>query len=56
MEGGREIGDRDHRVTEGLIDEKQGSFRSGRGSVDQIFTIKEISEKPQEKNVGYIWV
>ena len=38
-----------HRVTEGLIDE-QGAFRSGRGCVDQIITLKQIGEKIQEEN------
>ena len=28
-----------HKVTEGLIDDKQGGFRAGRGCVDQIFTL-----------------
>ena len=32
--------DRDHKVTEGLIDDEQGEFRAGRGCVDQIFTLK----------------
>ena len=34
-----------HRVTGGLIDDDQGSFRAGRGCVDQIFTLKHIGEK-----------
>ena len=29
--------DRVHRVTEGLISEEHGGFRSGRGCVDKIF-------------------
>ena len=33
------------RVTEGLIDDDQGSFRAGRGCVDQIFILKQIGEK-----------
>ena len=35
-----------------------GGFRAGRGCVDQIFTLKQIGEKAQEKNfrvyVGFI--
>ena len=42
--------DRVHRVTEGLIDDEQGGFRAGRGSVNQMFTLKQIGEKAQEKN------
>ena len=41
--------DRVRRVTEGLIDDKQGGFRSGRGCVDQIFALKQIIEKAGEK-------
>ena len=37
------------RVTGGLIDDKQGGFRAGRGCVDQIFTLKQIVEKAQKK-------
>ena len=37
------------RVTRGLIDDEQKGFRAGRGYVDQIFTLKQISEKAQEK-------
>ena len=33
----------------GLIDEEQGGFRKGRGRVDQIFILKQIGEKAQEK-------
>src|SRR5678815_4221110 len=33
--------ERVRRVTEGLIGEEQGAFRSGRGCVDQIFTLKQ---------------
>ena len=33
--------DRVRRVTEGLIDDEQESFRPGRGCVDQIVTLKE---------------
>ena len=37
------------RVTWGLIDDEQGFFRAGRGCLDQIFTLKQIGEKPREK-------
>ena len=36
-------------MTEGLIDDEQGGFRSQRGCVDQIFTLKQIGEKAWEK-------
>ena len=36
-------------MTEGLNDDKQGGFRSGRGCVDQIFALKQIIEKAGEK-------
>ena len=36
-------------MTEGLNADEKGSFRAGRGCVDQIFTQKQISEKAQEK-------
>ena len=32
-----------------MIDDEQGRFRAGRGCVDQIFTLKQISEKAGEK-------
>ena len=41
--------DRICEVTEGLIDDKQGGFRAGRGCVDQIFTLKH-----GRKNVVYV--
>ena len=37
--------DRVCRVTRGLIDDEQESFRVGKGSVDQIFTLKQKSKK-----------
>ena len=48
--------DRVRRVTEGLIDGKQGVFRAGKGCVDQIFTLKQVDEKAREKNVEYMLV
>ena len=41
--------DRVHKVAEGLINDEQGEFRAGKGFVDQIFTLKQIDEKAQEK-------
>ena len=44
-------------MTGGLTGEEQGGFREGRGRVDQIFTLKQIDEKAQEKkpvHVGFI--
>ena len=38
-----------YRVTGGLIDDEQGGFRVGRRYIDQIFTLKQIVEKSQEK-------
>ena len=38
-----------HKTTEGLIDDEQGGFRTGRGCVDQFFTLKQIGEKEREK-------
>ena len=37
------------RVTGDLIDAEEGGFRAGRGFGDQIFTLKQIGEKAQEK-------
>ena len=46
-----------HKVTEDLIDDEQRVFRVGRGCVDQIFTLKQIGEKAQEKNcVCVLWI
>ena len=33
----------------GVIDNEQRGFRAGKGFVDQIFTLKQIGEKAQEK-------
>ena len=36
--------DRVRRVTGGLINDEKGSFRAGRGCIDQIFTLNQIGE------------
>ena len=36
-------------MTEGLIDDEQRGLRAGRRCVDQIFTLKQTSEKAREK-------
>ena len=36
-------------MTEGLVDNDQGGFRSGRGCVDQIFAIRRVGKKACEK-------
>jgi hypothetical protein len=41
--------ERVRRVTEELIGEEQCAFRSGRGCIDQIFTLKQMSEKMKGK-------
>ena len=41
--------ERVRRVTEGLIGEEQGAFRSSRGCVDQIFILKQMIEKIRER-------
>ena len=41
--------DKARRVAGSLIDDEQGSFRAGRGCVDQTFTLKQIDEKAREK-------
>ena len=46
---------RARKVTKGLIEDEQRAFRAGKRCVDQIFTLKEISEKAQQKkNVEYM--
>ena len=42
---GRLLIERVQGMTEGLIGEEQCGFRSGRGCVDQIFAVKQLSEK-----------
>src|SRR5678815_6089223 len=39
---------------EGLIGEEQGAFRSGRGCVDQIFSLKQMIEMKEKKNKLYL--
>ena len=41
--------DRVRRGTGGLIDDEQGSFKTGRRCVDLIFTLKQIGEKARDK-------
>ena len=43
-------------MTEGLIDDELEGFRVGRRHVDQIFTLKQIGEKAQEKKTWCMWV
>ena len=42
---GRILIERVHVLTEGMIGEEQCGFRSGRGCVDQVFVMKQMSEK-----------
>ena len=51
----RTLVDRVRRVTGGLIDDEQMGFRTGRCCVDQIFTLKQVGEKPREKK-QCMWV
>ena len=47
------------KVTEGLIDDKQGGFRTEKGCVDQVFTLKQIGEKAREKKrsgLRVLWI
>ena len=46
--------DRVRRMTGDLIDDEQGGLRVGKGCVDQIFTLKQISEKTREKNIVFV--
>ena len=41
--------DRVHRVIGGFIDDVQGGLKAGRGCVNQIFTLKQMSKKAHEK-------
>ena len=38
-----------YKVTECLFESEQGDYGAGRWSVDQIFTLKQISEKTCEE-------
>ena len=40
--------DRLRRVTEGLVEDEQGGFRSGRRYIEKIFTLRQIDEKTGE--------
>ena len=55
---GRILIEKVHSLTEGLIGEEQCGFRSGNGCVDQVFVMKQMSEKFVDKNkclyVAYI--
>ena len=50
--------DRVNIVNGSLTDDEHGSFKTGRGCVDQIFTLKQIGKKPRKKKckvyVGFI--
>ena len=47
---GRILIEKVRSMTEGLIGEEQCGFRSGRGCVDQVFVMKQMSEKFVNKN------
>lgn len=47
---GRILIEKVRSMTEGLIGEEQCGFRSGRGCVDQVFVLKQMSEKCVDKN------
>ena len=47
---GRILIEKVRSLTEGLIGEQQCGFRSGRGCVDQVFLMKQMSEKFIDKN------
>ena len=42
---GRVLIEKVRKITEGLIGEEQCGFRMGRGCVDQVFVIQQMSEK-----------
>ena len=46
--------DKVRSMTEGPINDGQGSFRSGRRCVDLIFTLKHLGEKTRRRNRGFI--
>ena len=39
-------------MTEGLIGEEQCGFRTGRGCMDQVFVLKQLSERFVSKGKG----
>ena len=41
--------ERMRKITDGMIGDEQGGFRPGRGCVDQVFAVRQISEKAREK-------
>ena len=47
---GRVLIEKVYSLTEGLIGEEQCGFRSGRGYVDQVFLMKQMTEKFVSKN------
>ena len=47
---GRILIDRIRSLTEGMIGEEQCGFRSGRVCVDQVFVMKQMSEKFVDKS------
>ena len=47
---GRILIEKIHSLTEGLIREEQCGFKSGRGCVDQVFVMKQMTEKFADKN------
>ena len=49
---GRILIEKVRSLTEGLIGEEQCGFRSGRGCVDQVLAMKQMSEKFVDKNKG----
>lgn len=41
--------DRMRRITDGMIGDEQGGFRAGRGCVDQVFAVRQLTEKARER-------
>ena len=46
----RILSDRLREETNGVVMDKQGGFRPGRGCVDQIFNVRQVIEKVIEKD------